>query len=139
MARSNTHGTERFLHSLRWIDAPRDRRFNPDVFGVWQFERTLVANGNGGVLSKREMSRCVDPSDSMKETFRPVSVGSCRSSRPERVANKYVFALRCDYMGPVRTTIVVESDTAYTEVNELQAGSFPRTDTVIARRISECN
>ena len=107
--------------------------------GVWQFERTLVANGNGSILSKREMTRCVDPSDAMKETFRSVSVGSCRSSRPERVANKYVFALRCDYMGPVRTTIVVESDTAYTEVNELQAGSFPRTDTVIARRISECN
>jgi hypothetical protein len=42
-------------------------------------------------------------------------------------------------MGPVRTTIVVESDTAYTEVNELQVGALLRTDTVVARRISECN
>ena len=41
-------------------------------------------------------------------------------------------------MGPVRTTIVVESDTAYTEVNEVQ-GALPRTDTVIARRIAQCD
>jgi hypothetical protein len=59
--------------------------------------------------------------------------------RPERIANKYVFALRCDYMGPVRTTIDVESDAAYTEINELQVGDFPRKDTVVARRIAECD
>ena len=79
--------------------------------GVWQFERTLAAND---------------------------SVGACRSSRPDQVeSNKYVFAQRCDYMGPVRTTIVVESDT-YTEVNEVQ-GALPCTDTVIARRIAKCD
>ena len=107
--------------------------------GVWQFERTLAANGSGGIIFRREMTRCVDPSESMKETFRSSSVGACRSSRPDQVeSNKYVFAQRCDYMGPVRTTIVVESDTAYTEVNEVQ-GVLPRTDTVIARRIAQCD
>ena len=107
--------------------------------GLWQFERTLAANGSGGVIFKREMTRCVDPSQAMKETFRSSSVGACRSSRPDQVeSNKFVFAQRCDYMGPVRTTIVVESDTAYTEVNELQ-GALPRTDTVIARRIAQCD
>jgi len=114
--------------------------------GVWQFERTLALTGREGisdedrVVFKREMRRCVDPSEAMKETFRPVSVGNCHSQRAERVAaNKYVFALRCDYMGPVRTTIDVESDAAYTETNELEVGLLPRTDTVIARRISDCN
>ena len=108
--------------------------------GLWQFERTLAANANGGVIFKREMTRCVDPSESMRETFRSGSVGACRSSRPDQVAsNKYVIAQRCDYMGPVRTTILVESDTAYTEVNEVQVGALPRTDTVIARRIAECD
>ena len=107
--------------------------------GLWQFERTLAASGSGGVIFKREMTRCVDPSQAMKETFRSSSVGACRSSRPDQVeSNKYVFAQRCDYMGPVRTTIVVESDTAYTEVNEVQ-GALPRTDTVIARCIAQCD
>jgi hypothetical protein len=114
--------------------------------GVWQFERTLALTGRefgsdeDRVVFKREMQRCVDPSEAMKETFRPVSVGNCHSKRAERVAaNKYVFALRCDYMGPVRTTIDVESDAAYTEINELEVGLLPRTDTVIARRIADCN
>ena len=113
--------------------------------GLWQFEHTLaltrkVDEGEGNPLVfKREMKRCVDPSEAMKETFRPLSVGNCHSMRPERVANKYVFALRCDYMGPVRTTIEVESDGAYTEVNELQVGPFPRKDTIVARRIAECD
>jgi uncharacterized protein DUF3617 len=114
-------------------DWPRFRK------GVWQFERTMAAGHSGDVLFKREMTRCVDPSESMKETFRALSVGNCRASPPERHSNKYVFARRCDYMGPVRTTIVVQSDTAYTEINELQRGASPLTDTVVARRISECN
>lgn len=112
--------------------------------GLWQFERTLAFTKGGELhderlVYKREMQRCVDPSEAMKETFRAVSVGNCHSMRPERIANKYIFALRCDYMGPVRTTIDVESDAAYTEVNELQVGDFPRKDTVIARRIAECD
>jgi hypothetical protein len=113
--------------------------------GIWQFERTLALTGRefasdeDRVVFKREMRRCVDPSEAMRETFRPVSVGNCHSQRAERVANKYVFALRCDYMGPVRTTIDVESDAAYTEINELEVGKLPRTDTVIARRIGDCS
>src|SRR5262249_10982801 len=106
--------------------------------GVWQFERTLERNEKPGaedrdrVLFKHEMRRCVDPSESMKETFRAVSVGNCHPTKPRRLANKYVFTRRCDYMGPVKTTIEVLSDSAYTEINEVQVGDFPRTDTVIA-------
>src|SRR5262249_19370980 len=47
--------------------------------GVWQFERTLKLNERAGfedqnrVVFKHEMRRCVNPSESMKETFRAVS------------------------------------------------------------------
>src|SRR5207253_1276002 len=78
------------------------------------------------------------PSEAMKETFRPVSIGNCRSAEPRLIENQYVFPLRCDYMGPVRTVIAIKSDEAYTEVNELTVGNFPRTDTVTARRVGEC-
>jgi hypothetical protein len=133
---------------LTWpaVAAAEDHQWPRFRSGMWQFERTMTAIGDPGkgeqssyVIFKREMTRCVDPSEAMRETFRGTSVGNCRSSRPERYANKYVFPRRCDYMGPVRTTIVVESETAYTEINELHAGALPRTDTVIARRIASCN
>ncbi len=82
--------------------------------------------------------RCVDPTESMKETFKPLTVGACHSVKPEKVDNRYVFSMRCDYLGPVRTVIEVEGDAAYTEINELTVGNFPRKDTVIARRVGDC-
>jgi hypothetical protein len=84
------------------------------------------------------MTRCVDPTEAMKETFKPLSVGGCHSVKPEKLDNRYVFSMRCDYLGPVRTVIEVEGDAAYTEINELTVGNFPRKDTVIARRIGDC-
>ena len=84
------------------------------------------------------MTRCVDPTQAMKATFSTNSVGGCHSSRPEKVDNKYIFSNRCDYMGPVSTVITVQSDEAYTEVNELRVGKPPRTDLVIAKRIGDC-
>jgi hypothetical protein len=84
------------------------------------------------------MTRCVDPTQAMKATFSSASVGNCHSSRPEKISNKYIFSNRCDYMGPVSTVITVLSGDAYTEVNELRVGQVPRTDLVVARRISDC-
>jgi hypothetical protein len=112
--------------------------------GVWRFERTLQINdgvfsGQPRVLFKQDVKRCVDPSEAMKETFRPLIVGNCRSTPPQKIADTYVFSQRCDYMGPVRTTINVQNDSAYTEINELEVGELPRTDTVIAHRLSSCD
>jgi hypothetical protein len=111
--------------------------------GIWQFERTLEYTGplpppHTALSIRREMTRCVDPTESMKETFKPLSVGACHSVKPEKIDNRYVFSLRCDYLGPVRTVIEVEGDAAYTEINELTVGNFPRKDIVIARRIGDC-
>ena len=93
--------------------------------GLWRFVRTLEIVKPQNVrhkLLEREMTRCVDPTQAMKATFSSASIGSCHSSRPEKVSNKYIFSNRCDYMGPVSTVITVQSDEAYTEVNELTVG-----------------
>jgi hypothetical protein len=112
--------------------------------GLWRFERSL-SNGGGSAhlpsatfVSSQQTTRCVDPTNAMRETFRPVAVGNCRSAPPERIRNRYVFSLRCDFMGPARTTIDVESDTAYVEIHEFIASKPPRKEMIIARRIGEC-
>ena len=89
-------------------------------------------------MLEQEMTRCVDPTQAMKATFASASIGSCRSSRPEKVSNNYIFSNRCDYMGPVKTVITVQSDEAFTEVNELTVGQLLRKDLVIAKRIGDC-
>ncbi|WOH84453.1 DUF3617 family protein [Bradyrhizobium sp. BEA-2-5] len=110
--------------------------------GMWRFVRTLEIATSSNVrqtLLEREMTRCVDPTQAMKATFSSPSVGNCHSSRPEKINNKYVFSNRCDYLGPVSTVITVLSDEAYTEVNKTNVGQAPRTDRVVARRISDCH
>jgi hypothetical protein len=117
------------------FEGPKFRR------GMWHFVRTLdaVTQSRGKLrLLEREMTRCVDPTEAMKATFSSALVGNCHSAKPERVANKYMFSNRCDYMGPVTTVITVQSDEAYTEVNELKVGSLPRTDLVVAQRVGDC-
>ena len=109
--------------------------------GMWHFVRTLDLVGprkNKQRLLAREMTRCVDPTHAMKSTFSSSSVGSCVSSKPERSDNKYLFANRCDDMGPVSTVITVHNDASYTELNELTAGKLPRTELIVARRVGDC-
>ena len=108
--------------------------------GLWKFVRTLEivthTRGNQKLL-EREMTRCVDPTTAMKATFASGPVGNCHSSKPEKINNRYIFSNRCDYMGPVSTVITVQSDEAYTEVNEIHVG-LPRKDLVVARRVGDC-
>jgi hypothetical protein len=109
--------------------------------GLWKFVRTLeiVTQSSGSQkLLEREMTRCVDPTHAMKATFASAAVGSCHSSKPEKVNNRYIFSNRCDYMGPVSTVITVQSDEAYTETNEIRVG-LKRKDQVVARRIGDCH
>ena len=111
--------------------------------GVWSFERSLEVSSRNAILPNAKrvrveppVTRCVDPTEAMKEIFRSISVGSCRSTAPKRTNNTYHFAQRCDHLGPVKTVISVESKTAYRETNELAVGS--RKEIVVARRIGDC-
>ena len=88
---------------------------NPEIIKPQDVRQTLL---------EQEMTGASIPTEAMKATFASASIGSCHSSRPEKVSNKYIFSNRCDYMGPVSTVITVQSDEAYTEVNELTVGQL---------------
>jgi hypothetical protein len=118
------------------IESPQFRK------GLWNFQRTIERIRSphpNQVLVREEMTRCVDPSLAMKAIFASPSIGNCTSARPELIDNRYVFPIRCDYLGPVRTEIAVESDVSYIEVNLLTVGSFPRKDVVVAQRVGDCD
>jgi hypothetical protein len=115
------------------IDVPVFRK------GLWRFDRTLEYPDHRLVVRREEATRCVDPSYAMQGVFASPGIGDCRSSTPERADNRYTFANRCDYTGPVRTDITVHSEDAYTELNWAKTGNFPRIDRVLAQRIGECD
>jgi hypothetical protein len=109
--------------------------------GMWHFVRTidvLMPSKFKHRILAREMTRCVDPTHAMKVTFSSLSVGNCVSARPERSENRYTFANRCDYLGPVSTVITVHSVESYTEVNELSLGELPKQESVVAHRVGDC-
>src|SRR3954470_5038164 len=109
--------------------------------GMWHFVRTLELVAHRKTkhrLQEREMTRCVDPTVAMKATFASPSVGSCVSAKAEKSDNKYTFANRCDFMGPVSTVITVHSDESYTELNEITVGKLPRQELVVAKRLGDC-
>ena len=110
--------------------------------GMWHFVRTLelvaAHRKTKHRLQEREMTRCVDPTVAMKATFSSPSVGNCVTARPEKSDNKYTFANRCDFMGPVSTVITVHSDESYTELNEITVGKLPRQELVVAQRVGDC-
>ena len=109
--------------------------------GLWHFVRTLDLVAHRTTKQRvlqREMTACVDPTQAMKATFASPSVGNCVSAKPEKIDNKYVFSNRCDFMGPVSTTITVNSEESYTEQNELNVGEIPRVELVVAKRIGDC-
>ena len=121
-------------------DTVETPQFRP---GLWTFQRTIervreAPHQNQLILSE-EMTRCVNPTLAMKGIFASPPIGNCTSSQPERINNRYVFANRCDAMGPVRTEITVDGDASYVEVNEVTVGRFPRLDIVVARRVGECD
>jgi hypothetical protein len=106
--------------------------------GLWHFVRTIAHRRTKQRLLERETTACVDPTQAMRATFASPSVGSCVSARPEKINNRYVFANRCDYMGPVSTVITVDSEESYTEQNEVAVGAMPRVELVVAKRIGDC-
>ena len=113
--------------------------------GLWLFQRSTEFVTKHWVLPNARrvkveppVVRCVNPTEAMMETFRQVSIGACQSTRPERQKNTFTFAKRCDYLGPVKTVISVESDTAYRETNELLTSASPKRDIVVARRLGDC-
>jgi len=139
-----------FMAALGWgLAAPatvRAQEFDGPRFqpGMWAFERTIEHVGpssrlpNATFASRQEMLRCVDPTEAMKETFKSSSVGDCHSVKPEKLGNQFVFSLRCDFTGPVRTVIKVDSESGYIETNEAAAGKFLKRETVIAHRVGDC-
>ena len=106
--------------------------------GMWHFTRTIELAHVRERVSRRESTACVDPTLAMKGIWDSPAIGGCASTAPVRIGASYVFANRCDYLGPAKTTITVHDTNSYTEVDEFK-GSVPKIDTVVATRIGDCS
>lgn len=109
--------------------------------GMWEFVRTIGAPG-GGAGKTVTSKRCVDPTADMQRQNATMTKAGCTISAPTRSGNTYTFTSSCRMMGVTsntKSTIVVESDSAYTLTVEGMTDGAPTRETLKARRIEDCS
>jgi hypothetical protein len=114
--------------------------------GLWKFERTLETNGEptnrlqtSGLPIDRDTTRCVDPTHALKLELAPLQFGVCSVKDLRKTDGGYVFEKICSGATPIKTELNVESDSAYTEVNEGTIGKISTKETLVAHRVGDCH
>jgi len=108
--------------------------------GMWEYTRTMQAPG-GGAPRTISSKRCVDPVADMQRQNATMTKAGCTISALVRSGNTYTFSSSCKVMGVssnTKSTMVVESDSAYTLTVEGTADGAPVKEVMKARRIGDC-
>jgi hypothetical protein len=109
--------------------------------GMWEFVRTMQPPG-GGQPTVITSKRCIDPVAHMQRQNATMAKSGCTMSAPVRSGNTYTFTASCKMMGissNTTSTIVVESDSAYTLTVEGTTDGEPTRETMKARRTGDCS
>jgi hypothetical protein len=114
--------------------------------GLWKFERTLETDGEpnnrlqtSGLPIARQMTRCVNPTLELKAEITPLKVGGCNTRDLRKTDDGYAFEKICGGAAPIKTAIHVTGDSAYTEIHEGSIGKMSTKETVVARRVGDCD
>lgn len=114
--------------------------------GLWEFDRTLETNGKvtnrlqtSGLSIDRHMTRCVNPTRALDAELGRRRGGFCNIKDLHEKDGGYEFEKFCGGGTPIRTTIDVKGDGAYTEVNEGRIGKIASKETIDARRVGDCH
>jgi hypothetical protein len=114
--------------------------------GLWKFERMLETDGkptdrvlSSGLPYARQVTRCVNPTIAIQAETAPSRSGLCKISDLRRKEDDYDFQKVCGDGAPVKTTINITSDSAYTEINEGRIGGTATKEIIEAQRVSDCH
>jgi hypothetical protein len=108
--------------------------------GMWEFTRTMQAPG-GGPPRTVTSKRCTDPAADMQRQNATLTKSGCTISAPVKKGNAYTFTAACNVMGVssnTTSTLVVESDSAYTLTVEGTTDGQPTKEVMKARRTGDC-
>ena len=114
--------------------------------GLWKFERMLETDGKptdrvltSGLLYARQMTRCVNPTVALLAETAPPGLGLCKIRELRKRDDNYDFQKVCGGGAPVKTTINIDGDSAYTEINEGRIGGIATKEIIEAQRVSDCH
>jgi hypothetical protein len=108
--------------------------------GMWEFTRTMQAPG-GGPPKTVTSKRCTDPTADMQRQNATLTKSGCTISAPVKKGNTYTFTAACNMMGVssnTTSTLVVESESAYTLTVEGTTDGQPTKEVMKAVRTGDC-
>ena len=108
--------------------------------GMWDITRTMHAPG-GGAPKTVTAKRCMDPAADWQRQNAQLTQAGCTFTPSKRSGSTYTFSSSCNVMGvssTTTTTIVVESDGAYTLTVEGKTDGEPTKEVMKAKRIGDC-
>jgi len=105
-------------------------------YGMWNFVRTIESSTGGGrsIANKK----CMNPIEDMKQQH---AKAGCTVSPVARSGKSYTFAATCKVQGQSvesKSTMTVESDSAYKIRVESKAGGQSTKELLVATRSGDC-
>ena len=129
------------LATAAWIADLQAQQWPVLKQGMWEFVRTMQPPG-GGAPKTVTSKRCTDPAADMQRQNATLAKSGCTISEPVKSGNTYTFTAACKIMGMTsntKSTLVVESDSAYTLTVEGTTDGEPTKETMKARRTGDCS
>ena len=108
--------------------------------GMWEITRTMQAPG-GGAPKTVTAKRCMDPAADWQKQNAQLTKAGCTFTPIKRSGSTYTFSSSCNVMGissTTTTTIIVESDSAYSLTVEGKTDGEPTKEVMKAKRIGDC-
>lgn len=109
--------------------------------GLWEFNRTVEGQGQGGKPATMSSRKCVEPSADMRQMNAMLAKQGCKFSPTQRKGNAYSFAADCQMQGlsmKSQSVLTVESDSAYTVQVTSSGGGQATRELLKARRVGDC-
>jgi hypothetical protein len=123
-----------------WLAEPFAQQWPALRQGMWEYTRTMQPPG-GGAATTMTSKRCTDPVADMQSQNAKLAKAGCTISAPVKSGIAYTFTATCKMMGVqsnTKSTLVVESDSAYTLTVEGTTDGQPVKELMKARRTGDC-
>ena len=108
--------------------------------GLWSFSSTVIMKGSSKPQT-RSLRKCTDASDDIRKKWAMLAQQSCKFTPVARTGNRYSYSSTCQRNGmalEMKSTLTVDSRTAYRVETESRTNSQVQKEVVVAQRVGAC-
>jgi hypothetical protein len=107
---------------------------------MWSFSSTVSAMA-ASKPQVRTVSKCTNPTEDIKKKWNALSIQSCKFSPMKHDGDRYSYTSFCEKNGLMlqsKSSIIVESSSAYRVETDSRTNNQTQTEVVEAKRLGDC-